>query len=155
MGVLHADAVRRTGCVLAETSQFAMTTSESWDALAVISAHVVDALTAISTGFDQALIQIKLAILTLEACRTVADIGAVIIITYAIIQARIRLTFVDVYVTVETLIASSITSACIIIDPVDADATILARIRSAFIDISFTLLPSPTRLTLALILAVC
>ena len=105
MSILHADAVRRTGCVLAETSQFAMTTGESWEAFTVVSAHVVDALTAISTGFGQALVQIKLAILTLKACRTVADIGTIIIITYAVIQAWIRLTFVDVYITVETLIA--------------------------------------------------
>lgn len=71
----------------------------------MISAYVVDALTAVGAGFGQTLVQIKLAILTLEARWTVADIGAVIIIAYTVIQARVRLTFVDVYVAIDTLIA--------------------------------------------------
>lgn len=104
MSILHADAIRWTGRIFAETPQFAMATHESWEALAVISAHIVDALTSVSAGFGQALVQIKFAILTLEACRTVADISAVIIIAYAIVQAWIRLALVDVHVAVIALI---------------------------------------------------
>jgi len=70
----------------------------------MISAHVVDAFAAVGAGFRQALVQIKLTILTLEAFWAVADIGAVIIIAYAVIQAWIRLTLVDIYVAVDTLI---------------------------------------------------
>lgn len=50
MDILHADAVRRTSRILAETPQLAMRTRESWEALAVISAYVVDALTAVGAG---------------------------------------------------------------------------------------------------------
>lgn len=105
MSVLHADAVRWTGCVFAETPQFAMTTHESWEALAVISAHIINTFTTVGAGFGQAFVQVKFAILTLEARWTMADVGAVIIIAYAVVQTRIRLTLVDVHVAVGTLIA--------------------------------------------------
>lgn len=83
-----------------------------------------------------------------------ADIAAVIIIACTAIQARIRLTLIDVYVTIDALIAGTVTSACIIIEPIDADAAVLAWIRNAFVDINFAVLSSPTSLTLALVLAV-
>lgn len=105
MSVFHANAIRRTGRVLAETPQFAMTTRESWQALTVISAHVVDTLAAVDTGFGQALVQIKLAILTLEARRTGTGVSAISIKAYAVVQARVRLTLVDIHVAVDTLIA--------------------------------------------------
>lgn len=105
MSILHADAVRWTGRVFAETPQFAMATHESWEALAMVSAHIVDTFAAVGARFGQTLVQIKLAILTLEARRTVADVGAVIIIAYTVVQAWVRQTFINVYVAVDALIA--------------------------------------------------
>jgi len=85
MSILHANAIRWTGRVFAETPKFAMTTHESWKALAMVSTHIVNTFAAVGAGFGQTLVQIKLAILTLKALRTVADIGAVIIIAYTVV----------------------------------------------------------------------
>lgn len=132
-----------------------MTTRETWEAVTVVSAHIVDAFAAICAGFGQAFVQIELAILTLEARRTMAYVGTVIIIAYTVVQARVRLTLIDVHVAIDALVAGPVASASIIIDPIDADATVLARIRSAFVNISFTVLPGPASLTLALVLVIC
>lgn len=80
----------------------------------MVSAHVVDTLAAVDTGFGQAFVQIKLAILTLEACRTGAGIGAISIKAFAVVQAWIRLTLVDVHIAVDALIAEEKSSRYII-----------------------------------------
>lgn len=80
----------------------------------MVSAHIVDTLAAVDARFGQALVQIKLAILTLEACRTGASVGTISIKAFAVVQARIRLTLVDVHVAVGALIAEEKSSRYII-----------------------------------------
>lgn len=82
-----------------------MTTRETWEAVTVVSAHIVDAFAAICAGFGQAFVQIELAILTLEARRTMAYVGTVIIIAYTVVQARVRLTLIDVHVAIDAFVA--------------------------------------------------
>lgn len=49
---------------------------------------------------------------------------------------------------------SPVASAGIIVDTVNAGAAVFARGRSALVDVSFAVLPSPSRLTLTFVLAV-
>lgn len=104
MCVLDAYTISRTRGVLAQSPQFAITTSESRRTLAVISAYIVDAITAVGARSGQALVEIQFAILTLETGRTLTDIGTVIIEAHAIIQTWICLAFVDVHLTIGTLV---------------------------------------------------
>ena len=93
--------------------------------------------------------------MTLKASRTIANVAAVIVEAYAIVKAWICLTFVDVLFTIDTLVASPVASTGIIIDPIDADATVLAWVRDALVNISFTIFPSPTNFTFTFVLVIC
>jgi len=72
----------------------------------MIGAHIVDAFATIDTGRGQTLVQIQLAILALEACRAMADVGAVVIEAYAIVQAWIRIALIDVDFAISALVAA-------------------------------------------------
>jgi len=56
VSVFHADAVKRTGGIFAEASQFAMATGESRRTFAMVSAHIIDAFATVDTGPGQTLV---------------------------------------------------------------------------------------------------
>lgn len=72
---------------------------------AVIGTDVVDALAVVDARTGQALVQIQLAVLALEADRAVAHVRAVVVVAHAVVQTRIRQALVDIYLAIGAFVA--------------------------------------------------
>lgn len=149
--VLHADAVRGASRVLAQTSKLAVPAGVSGRAIAVIRADVVHAIAAMFARIRQALVQVQLAVLPLETIRAVAYVTAVIVVAHAVVQARISQAFVYVHLAIRTFVSSPVAYARIIINTIDTNTAVPARIRGALVDIRFAIFSTPSRLAIAFI----
>lgn len=102
--VLHADAVRGAGGVLAQTPQLAVAARVPGRAVAVVRAHVVHAVSPVLARVGQALVQVQLAVLPLETVRAVAYVAAVVVVADAVVQARVGQALVDVHLAARPLV---------------------------------------------------
>ena len=111
--VLDADAVHRAGGVLAAEGSCGVAQRQlavlarvaGVGAIAPVAAHLVDALAAVAAGLREALVDVELAVLALEARRTTAHVAAVVVVAGAFVQARVVQTLVDVDLAVRPFVA--------------------------------------------------